>query len=355
MNEQTAKELIKDLEDIGINEQTILELIKDLEDIRINKQTVIELIKCTELNTYFLNGLFAVLLQELQDEKKVSKTSLFSTSNSKYKLYISQETMKRILRCSKKLDFIDFAKLCKEIKNNILNKRLIEIKPYINKALIYLEQQDFTNGKMTKSKIYRKEILEQVSTPDSESYILEQEREYELVQDEQEYKKIIEVFSDLTMEELSLLYRVADVFPYTQGYDSIFMEQFSLLNEKGQSLFREAIETEYNKQNSSVEDEVCKFCQIITRETETNILDITPEMLYKKMLDIGFCSLEYAEEIKIFRNTNLNIWKILGIFHQLILIYANKNTKDLAIEECNSLLILLSWLVQIPSLKITHI
>ncbi|MCI7169752.1 hypothetical protein MSB04_04915 [bacterium] len=311
----------------------------------MNNQTVNELQKCAKLNKYFWNGLFAVIYEERRYEIPIG--ALTAGEDENYWIHETISTIKNYLSCKHVLDFSRFKEFCSGIHCNILDRHFIELLPLVNKAYAYLEEQDFTNGKVSKSKKYRQKILEQADMINDDTYMLEQQ----IAQDEWEHAKILEIFNDLTEKELSLLYLVADGYNYTHGCDDFFMEHFFQLNENGQALFKEALEVEYSQQNNSIDDEMCMFCRIMAVEKNTNIKAITPNMLYEKLEKIGFSSPEDAQKLKNYRYAETDTWVVLELFHKVMLAYADENIEDLPFGEKDCLLILLNWLVDIPSLR----
>lgn len=310
----------------------------------MNNQTVNELQKCAKHIRYFWNGLFAVVYEEIRYEKPI--ITLTMGRDKKHQIFATSTTIKNYLSCKTEMDFECFVEYCNGISSNILDRHFIEVVPYVNKAFAYLEEQDFTNGKVSKSKKYRQEILERTDMLNDDAYKWAQQIE----QDEWEHARILDIFSDLTEKELSLLYQVADGYAHTHGCDDFFMERFPRLNEKGQALFKEALEVEYSKQNNSVDDEMCAFCRTMANEKQIKTQAIIPDMLYKKLGKIGFDTPEDAEKLKNYRYANSDTWIALELYHKVMLAYSDENIEDLPFGEKDCLLILLSWLIDIPSL-----
>lgn len=311
----------------------------------MNNQTVYELKKCAKLIRYFWNGLFAVIYEEIRYEKTI--TTLTVGGDKKHQIFATATTIKNYLSCKTEMDFERFVEYCNGISSNILDRRFIEVHPYVNKAYAYLEEQDFTNGKVSKSKNYRQRLLMRTDMLNDEAYMWAQQIE----QNKWEYARIIDIFSDLTEKELSLLYRVADGYVHTHGCDDYFMERFPQLNEKGQALFREALEVEYSKQSNPVDDEMCEFCRIMADEKQTEMQAITSDMLYKKLNKIRVDTPKDAVMLKNYRYTNSDTWITLELYHKVMLAYSDDNIEDLPFGEKDCLLILLNWLSDIPSLK----
>ena len=311
----------------------------------MNSRTVEELQKCSKLNTYFWNGLFAVIYEERRNEIPIG--ALTAGTDENYWIHETESTIKAYLSCKRVLTFSRFEEFCCSIHCDILDRRFTEIFPYVNKTYAYLEEQDLTKGKVSKSKKYRQKLFKQVDLLNDDTYLLEQQ----LAFDELEQAKILEIFSDLTDNELSLLYRVADGYSFTHGCDDFFIEYFHKLNEKGQSLFREALEVEYCKHKHSVEDEMCQFCQTMVKEKYDNLKTITPYMLYKKLEKLGFCTSKDAKKIKMFRYAKSSTWTVLELYHKVMIAYSDNNIENLPFGEKDCLLILLNWLSDIPSLK----
>ena len=70
-----------------------------------------------------------------------------------------------------------------------------------------------------------------------------------------------------------------------------------------------------------------------------------------KLEKIGFSSPEDAQKLKNYRYAETDTWVVLELFHKVMLAYADENIEDLPFGEKDCLLILLNWLVDIPSLR----
>ena len=172
-----------------------------------------------------------------------------------------------------------------------------------------------------------------------------------LAQDEYEKAEILKSLSDLSQKELALLYRVADGYPFTYQCDDTFMDCYCRLNEKGQALFREALEVEQENWKSSYHDELSDFCREMSSEPAPVLQDITVEVLRDKLekARFNFCP-EDVEKLKNYRHAEPETWQALELFHRVILSYPKENIEELPFTEGASLLIFLHWLVSIPSL-----
>lgn len=111
-------------------------------------------------------------------------------------------------------------------------KKFLELILYVNRIYAYLYEQDFS-GKASRSKTQRQKTFIQADYLSDEQRLQEQQ----LAQDEQEKATIIKTFSSLSQEELSLLYRVTDGYPFTCECDDSFMDCYCRLNTKGTELF----------------------------------------------------------------------------------------------------------------------
>lgn len=319
----------------------------------MNIQTINELKKLAKCNEFFWNGLFAVLYEPIRGEHNLTNITIDSGRDDDTKNYyipVSETTIKNVLSCKRKLDYEDFLFYCKGINYDIENQRFTNLVPYINKTFVYLEKLDDRKQKGKKksiSKKYRQKFLAEAERINDDNYILEQE----LAQNELEEKKILDIFSDLSKKEMSLLYKVADGIPYSNEYDDLFIEYYPQLNKKGKSLFLEALEIEKAEFDTSNSDEFCDFCRKMSEEMEIVQQEIIPEMLYKKLLDINYCFMEGAELLKKYRYINKENWKVLEQYHRLILAYSDEKIEGFSFSSKDCLVIFFDWLIRIPSLN----
>lgn len=305
--------------------------------------TIKELQDSAKFHEYFWNGLFAALYEPLREQYSIVSLTV---SGGKYYIPASETTIKNYLSCKTKMDFDCFLEYCHGIKVDIEKKIFLELIPYVNKAFAYLDAQGFS-GKTSRSKKERQKIFSQSDALSDDGYLLEQQ----LAQDEQEKAEITKIFSSLSQEELSLLYLVADGYPFTCECDDTFMDFYCLLNEKGQGLFREALAVEQKKYEISYNDEFCDFCREMSVKNTSAIQDITPEMLYSKLNEADFYFLpEDAENLTKYRRAEPGTWETLELFHKIIFSYPKGNIEGMTFSEKESLLILLYWLISIPSL-----
>lgn len=96
---------------------------------------------------------------------------------------------------------------------------------------------------------------------------------------------------------------------------------------------------------------MCKFCRIMATEQNSNIKSITPDMLSGKLEEIGLYSFEDAQKLKNYRYVKSDTWMTLELFHKVMLSYTDENIEGLPFGEKDCLLVLLNWLVDIPSLR----
>ncbi len=298
------------------------------------------------LYKYFWNGLFVALYEPIREQHTVVNLTTESASNDKFYIPMAESTIKNYLSCKTRMDFECFQEFCKGIQVDIRNMSLLDIVPYVNRALAYLEEQDFS-GKASRSKTYRQRIFRETDALMDDEYLWRQE----LAQDEYEKAEILKSLSDLSPKELALLYRVADGYPFTCEYDDTFMDCYCRLNEKGQDLFWEVLEVEQENWKSSHHDELCDFCREMSSEPAPVLQDITVEVLRDKLekARFNFCP-EDVEKLKNYRHAEPETWQALELFHRVILSYPKENIEGLPFSEGASLLIFLQWLVSIPSL-----
>ncbi len=233
---------------------------------------------------------------------------------------------------------------------DIEKKRFMELLPYVNRAFAYLEQQEFS-GRVSRSKTYRRKAFDEADALMGDEYLWNQE----LVQDEMEKAQILETLRTLSSEELSLIYRVVDGYPFTCECDDTFMECYCRLNEKGRALFREALDVEQREMGISYHDEFCDFCRKMSVENPTFTQDITPEVLYGKMESVKYSFYpEDAENLIKYRHAEPGTWETLELYHKLIFSYPEGNIEGMTFSETDSLLIFLYRLAGIPSLCIQN-
>ncbi|MCH5263402.1 MAG: hypothetical protein J1F42_10845 [Lachnospiraceae bacterium] len=302
--------------------------------------------KCTEYNDYFWNALFAILLEPIRDIRNLTEIG--------GDIGASDTLLKYILSCKRKLVYEEFLRYCKYLGCNIdfMEDSLWRSAPLLNKICAYLENVGEKNyKKVSISKKYRQRFLAEADYFSGDNYLLEQE----LAQNESEQEKILEIFSDLSKKELSLLYQVADGFPYTNEYDDLLMEHYPQLNTVGQSYFLELLEVVESEHGTSNGDKFCDFCRKMSEETEIEQSDISPLLLYKKLIDINFCTIDCAEILKKYRYVDKNFWSVLEKYHRVMLACSDKPLQDLSFSEKDCLVIMLRGLSIIPSLGIYKI
>lgn len=295
---------------------------------------------------YFWNGLFAVLYEEIRDECSVDELTV--GYKPMYEIFASSTTIKNYLNCKKEMSYEDFIDCCKGINKNITQMSILQLSPYLNKTLDYLNEQIQT-GKMSRSKKYRQKILSQPDIYTDDNFLLQQE----LKQIEEEKRNIIKIFSDLSEIELALLYRVADGFcnACTCPNGDFFVEHFSKLNQNGKALFCELLETESAKRNLDYDNKIYDFCQKMQKEENTLLPIVSPEILYQKLFDNKYDTPEDAYILKKYRYANTETWKILEKCLRLIDAYLEEEPEDSSFGNGNCLLIFLESLTKIPSLK----
>lgn len=305
--------------------------------------TIEELKNSAKFHEYFWNGLFVALYEPLRDKYPIVSLTV---TGGRYYITASETTIKNYLSCKTRMDFDCFLEFCHGIKIDIEKKRFLEILPYVNRAFAYLAEQDFSD-KVSRSKNVRRDIFSKADTLSDDDHIWERQ----LAQDEKERAEMIELFSSLSQEELSLLYQVADGYPFTCGWDDNFMDCYCRLNVNGKSIFHEALDNERKKWDVSYHDEFCDFCRKMAVSTVTTLQDANPETLCSKLESTDYYfQLEDAQNLLKYRNAEPETWHTLEAFHQLILSYPEENIAGQTFTEQESLLIFLYWLADIPSL-----
>lgn len=305
--------------------------------------TIEELKNSARFHDYFWNGLFAALYEPYREQYPVFSLTVPGRG---YFIPASETTIKNYLSCRTKMDFDCFLEYCHGLQVDIEKKRFLELLPYVNRAFAYLEEQDIS-GKASKSKVRRQKVFDDADATMGEGYLWNQA----LAQDEEEKAQILKAFSSLSPEELSLLYRAADGYPFTCECDDTFMDCYGRLNEKGRSLFREALEGEHKKWNAAYSDEFCDFCRKMAEADGSALQDVTLEALYGKLAGADFYfQPEDAENLKKYCCDEPETWQTLEAFHKIIFSYPEGNIEGMSFSEKESLLIFLYWLVSIPSL-----
>lgn len=236
-----------------------------------------ELKRDAKHHKYFWNGLFAALYEDVRE--RVTVAGLTTDSGSGYQIAATKSVISSYLACEREMDFDYFMEFCKGIKVDIEKKRYMEIAPYVNRAFAYLEEQ-MDIKKCSKSKKCRKAVFEEANLNMDENH---KEAE-KIALDNLKKEKILKAFSDLSKEELNLLYRVADGYEYILSGDVFFMEHYSCLNEKGQKLFQEALAEKQKQKAAYGGDEMCSFCKEMEEEKELCLRDITADVLLLFML-----------------------------------------------------------------------
>lgn len=302
-----------------------------------------ELKKMAKFHKYFWNGLFVALYEP--HRKRYPVVSL-AVPGGKYFIPMSESTIKNYLTCKTRMNYDTFLVFCHGIKIDIEKKRILELMPYIERAGAYLDEMVFS-GKISRSKTKRQQVFSHADALSDEGHLWEKQ----LVQDEKERAEMMELFSNLSQEELSLLYQVADGYPFTCEWDDRFMDCYCRLNENGKSIFREALDNERKRWNISYHDEFCGFCRDMALSPVTLMQDATPEMLYGKLEKADFYfQPEDAQNLLKYRNAEPDTWQTLNAFHQLIFSYPEENIEGQTFTEQESLLIFLYWLISVPSL-----
>lgn len=309
-------------------------------------RTELVLEKFSELSPFFWNALFVILYEPKRKEIPVDNG--YSTISLTELTYASKSTIHDYLACKRPLPYDEFVNYCNAINVDISSPNF-EVLKLGNTALEYL-QTLFDDRKVNTKGTHRKATITNITFHNEDEVTEAQtERAWDYIE-----KEILEQFKDLTCDDLTYLYQIADVLTCTTLYDTDFVKFYTELNETGRKLFKEALSIESVEVPALVDDDATalygKLSQI-SKTTAESSLSVTPEMLIHKLGHISRYSPEYASELCQYLPMDMDAWNTLIDFHKIISALSESNIPDYTFSERQSLLLCLNWLWNLPSLK----
>ncbi|HHT87462.1 MAG TPA: hypothetical protein GX002_00390 [Clostridiales bacterium] len=302
--------------------------------------------KFAELHPYFWNAFFNTVYEPFRKDTPVSPCKEAISLSEKSST--SKSTIHDYLRFRRPLPEDACIKYCEFLKIDIFADSFNALN-IGNTALAYLQMIDDNSSKLSSSSNYRAKNIERLINNSSDDSVEKQiEQEWNFLEQE-----ITDKFSVLSQQDISYLYQIADVLSYTTAYDIDFISFYTELNTYGRSLFREALSINIDKSNNVSEDEsiqiLKKLSQVSMRSTDSSI---TPQMLTDRLGCISRYAPEYAEELCLFQRMDADAWNTLIEFHNKIASLDDENIPNYPINEKESLIILLNWLWNLPSLRL---
>lgn len=302
--------------------------------------------KFSELSPYFWNALFVILYEPKRKEIPVDSGRIV---NPLTKLAsASKSTIHDYLACKRPLPYNEFVIYCKAINIDIYSPNFAALK-YGNSALEYLQTLQRDNTLNTKG-THRKDVIADITFYNEDEYIEAQsERAWDYIEQE-----ILEHFTDLTCDDLTYLYQIADALTYADAYDTDFVKLYTKLNETGKMLFKEALVVESVEAPTTTDDKATALYKELSHVSKTitdTQLSVTPEMLVNKLRHISRYSPEYASELCQYLYMDTDAWNTLIDFHKIMSTLSESNIPDYTFSERQSLLLFLNWLWNLPSLK----
>lgn len=309
-------------------------------------RTELVLEKFSELSPYFWNALFVILYEPKRKEIPVdSGRAIISLTDL---TYASKSTIHDYLACKRPLPYDEFVNYCNAINVDIYSPNFEALK-LGNIALEYL-QTLLTDNKLNTKGTYRKGVISDITFYNEDEFIEAQtERAWDYIE-----QKILEHFTDLTCDNLTYLYQIADALTYTNVYDTDFVKFYTELNETGKMLFKEALVVESAEAPTTLEDEATTLYKELSHVSKTitdTQLSVTPQMLVNKLGHISRYSPEYASELCQYLYMDTDAWNTLIDFHKIMFALSENNIPDYTFSEKQSLLLCLNWLWNLPSLK----
>lgn len=309
-------------------------------------RTELVLEKFSELSPYFWNALFVILYEPKRKEIPIDKGS--AVKSLIQLTYASKSIIHDYLACKRPLSYNEFIKYCNAINVDIDSPDFDTLK-FGNIALEYLQTLS-DDRKLNTKGTHRKAVITNITFHNEDEVIEAQtERAWDYIE-----QKTLEHFKDLTCDDLTYLYQIADVLTYATVYDTDFVKFYTELNVTGRMLFKEALSVESAETSALVDDEATalygKLSQISKNATESS-LSVTPEMLINKLGHISRYSPEYASELCQYLSMDMDAWNTLIDFHKVMSALSENNIPDYTFNERQSLLLCLNWLWNLPSLK----
>lgn len=341
-------------------------MIKTMDIIRLDDYEH-NLKERAKLHPFFWNGLFAVLAKPRFDEKSIKElVKGCYIKDIYYRITCSETHLLRYLNCEYKMDYDTFMFFCNELKIPLQIKEkstatqrekvqdnLIKAWYLSDIALRYAQNmtdsdypsQLFKNYRNKKKKKREYAMLDGETILDDGYLDAELDNLYEQVK-----KDILPLFMKLSKEELSLVYRIIEEHPVLYKFDMMFLEIYPVLNDKGIALLNEALETQQEGLSLCMDEEAEIFSRMESAVVPVQD-DLTPELLYEHFLNNGYFSVEEAKYLMMFCGVTASEWKMLRMYHLLIMHYPEENIEGMPFNYITYLQIFLNWLQNMPSLK----
>jgi len=311
-------------------------------------RTELVLEKFSELSPFFWNALFVILYEPKRKEIPVDNG--YSTISLTELTYASKSTIHDYLACKRPLPYNEFVNYCNAINEDIYSPNFEALK-LGNIALEYL-QTLFDDRKLNTKGTHRKATITNITFHNEDEFTEAQtEHAWDYIE-----QTILEQFKDLSCDDLTYLYQIADVLTYATVYVTDFVKFYTELNETGRMLFKEALNVESAETSALVDDEATALYGELSQISKTageSSLSVTPEMLVNKLGHISRYSPEYASELRQYLSMDMDAWNTLIDFHKIISALSESNIPDYTFSERQSLLLCLNWLWNLPSLKTT--
>lgn len=311
----------------------------------MKNKTLLE--KFAELHPYFWNALFILVYDPFRKEIPIDNGRAISSLINL--TYASKSTIHDYLGLKRPLPEDECIKYCKALKIEIFDDDFDALNKG-NTALAYLQMiDDGKSSKLSSSSKYRSKNIERLIFNNSDEVFEERtEQEWNFLEQE-----IIEKFSELSEQDISYLYQIADVLSYITAFDTDFVSFYTELNTYGRSLFKEALSLDNDESNNASEDESIQIYKKLSLVSKCSTdSSITPKMLADKLGRISLYAPEYAEELCLFQRMDEDAWNTLIDFHSKIASLNDENIPDCPITEKESLIIFLNWLWNLPSLRL---
>lgn len=303
--------------------------------------------KFAELHPYFWNAFFNTVYEPFRKDTPVA--SCEKQVSLEEKVYTSKSTIHDFLRFKRPLPEDECIKYCEALKIDIFDDDFDALN-IGNTALAYLQMiDDGKSSKLSSSSKYRSKNIERLIFNNSDEVFEERtEQEWNFLEQE-----IIDKFSELSEQDISYLYQIADVLSYITAFDTDFVSFYTELNTYGRSLFKEALSLDNDESNNASEDEAVQIYKKLSLVSKCSTdSSITPKMLADKLGRISLYAPEYAEELCLFQHMDEDAWNTLIDFHSKIASLDDENIPDCPITEKESLIIFLNWLWNLPSLRL---
>lgn len=335
-------------------------MVKTLDIIRLDDYEH-NLKECAKLHPFFWNGLFAVLAKPILKEYSLKAlVGLAGKKGCRYFISSSESSLARRLYCEQKMDYEELVYFCKclemplEIEKDFTSKQCRNVQDNLRKAWFFSDTALRYAQNMTDSDYpsdFAKKKKREYATLDGETFLDDGYLDAELDNLYEQVKKdILPLFMKLSKEELSLVYRIIEEHPVLYKFDMMFLEIYSVLNDKGIALLNEALETQQEGLSLCMDEEAEIFARMESTVVPVQD-DLTPELLYEHFLNNGYFSVEEAKYLMMFCGVTASEWKMLRMYHLLIMHYPEENIEGMPFNYITYLQIFLNWLQNMPSLK----